>query len=69
MRSLNLAVWFLVQVHYAAFLETMECSFEKLLVALADNLWKGKRNTQLEDIVIKSWLPSVEKITGNYFLK
>lgn len=30
----------------------MECSFEELLIALADILWKGKRNAQLEDMVI-----------------
>ena len=31
---------------------TMECSFEELLVALADTLWKGKRNDRLENLVI-----------------
>lgn len=33
--------------------QTMECSFEELCIALADSLWKGKRNTQLEELVIK----------------
>jgi hypothetical protein len=33
--------------------QTMDCSFEELLVALADNLWKGKRNAPLEDEVIQ----------------
>lgn len=28
--------------------QQIECSFEELIVALADNLWKGKRNTELE---------------------
>jgi hypothetical protein len=32
--------------------QTMECDFEELVVALADNLWKGKRNTELENNVI-----------------
>jgi hypothetical protein len=32
--------------------QQMECSFEELVVALADNLWKGKRNTELEHKVI-----------------
>jgi hypothetical protein len=30
----------------------MDCAFEELMVALADNLWKGKRNTDLENIVV-----------------
>ncbi len=29
-----------------------ECSFEELLVALADNLWKGKREEELELMVV-----------------
>lgn len=28
-------------------------SFEGLIVALSDKLWKGKRNTQLEELVIR----------------
>jgi HD domain len=32
--------------------QTIECSFEELVIALADNLWKGKRNTDLENKVI-----------------
>jgi putative nucleotidyltransferase with HDIG domain len=32
--------------------QKMECDFEELVVALADNLWKGKRNTELENNVI-----------------
>jgi hypothetical protein len=31
----------------------MACSIEELLVALADTLWKGKRNSQLEELVIQ----------------
>jgi hypothetical protein len=30
----------------------MECSFEELVVALADHLWKGKRNVELESKLI-----------------
>jgi ABC-type Fe3+-citrate transport system substrate-binding protein len=30
----------------------LKCSFEELVVALADNLWKGKRNVELENLVI-----------------
>jgi hypothetical protein len=33
--------------------DTMDCCFEELLVALADTLWKGKRNAQLEGEVIQ----------------
>jgi hypothetical protein len=33
--------------------QRMDCCFEELLVALADTLWKGKRNVQLEDEVIQ----------------
>ena len=32
--------------------QKIECDFEELVVALADNLWKGKRNTELENKVI-----------------
>jgi HD domain len=30
----------------------LECSFEELVVALADHLWKGKRNVELESKLI-----------------
>jgi HD superfamily phosphodiesterase len=30
----------------------LDCAFEELVVALADNLWKGKRNNELENQVI-----------------
>jgi hypothetical protein len=33
--------------------QTMECSFEELCIALADTLWKGKRNPQLEESIVK----------------
>jgi HD domain len=32
--------------------QQMQCSFEELMVAPADNLWKGKRNIDLEHLVI-----------------
>jgi HD domain len=32
--------------------QKLDCDFEELVVALADNLWKGKRNTELENKVI-----------------
>jgi hypothetical protein len=35
--------------------QTMECTLEELLVALADTLWKGKRSQDLENLVVK-WL-------------
>jgi hypothetical protein len=49
--------------------QTMECSLEELLVALADNLWKGKRNTQLEDIVIKRLAIQCKKDYWELFLE
>jgi hypothetical protein len=33
--------------------QTLDCSFEELLVALADTLWKGKRGEELENRVIE----------------
>jgi hypothetical protein len=32
--------------------QQMDCSLEELWVALADTLWKGKRNSQLEELAI-----------------
>ena len=32
--------------------QTLECSFEEYLIALADKLWKGKRENSLEKIVV-----------------
>jgi hypothetical protein len=40
--------------------QTMDCCFEELLVALADTLWKGKRNTQLEGEVIQ-WIATLSQ--------
>ena len=33
--------------------KVMDCSFEEICVALADNLWKGKRIDQLEEMFIQ----------------
>lgn len=33
--------------------QSMDCSLEELLVALADTLWKGKRKPDLEELVIR----------------
>ncbi len=32
--------------------ETFDCSFEEYLIALSDKLWKGKRESKLENLVI-----------------
>jgi hypothetical protein len=31
----------------------MECSLEEICIALADTLWKGKRNAQLEELLME----------------
>ncbi|NEO86879.1 MAG: HD domain-containing protein [Spirulina sp. SIO3F2] len=33
--------------------QTLPCSLEELLIALADKLWKGRRQTQLETMIIE----------------
>jgi hypothetical protein len=33
--------------------QTMECTLEELLIALADTLWKGKRSQDLENLFVK----------------
>jgi hypothetical protein len=33
--------------------QTMECSLEEICIALADTLWKGKRNAQLEELLME----------------
>jgi putative nucleotidyltransferase with HDIG domain len=37
--------------------DSMECSLEELVVALADKLWKGKREEALERVVVQ-WVAS-----------
>jgi hypothetical protein len=34
----------------------LECSLEELIIALADNLWKGKRNEELEQVFLSRLL-------------
>ena len=43
--------------------EMMECSFEELIIALADKLWKGKREVNLEKAVIER----ISKLTNQDF--
>lgn len=33
--------------------KTLDCSLEELTIALADNLWKGKRNDELEQLFLE----------------
>jgi len=49
--------------------QTMECSLEELLVALADTVWKGKRNPQLEDLVIKRLAKQCNKDYWEFFVE
>ena len=41
----------------------MECSIEELIIALADKLWKGKREVDLETAVIER----ISKLTNQDF--
>ncbi|MGD1914180.1 MAG: HD domain-containing protein [Rivularia sp. (in: cyanobacteria)] len=43
--------------------KTMECSIEELIIALADKLWKGKREVDLETAVIER----ISKLTNQDF--
>jgi hypothetical protein len=45
-----------------------ECDFEELVVALADNLWKGKRNTELENRVITKVASLIHKDFWDLFV-
>lgn len=47
----------------------MECSFEELLIALADILWKGKRNAQLEAMMIARLARKCNKEYWELFLE
>jgi hypothetical protein len=44
-----------------------ECSFEELLVALADNLWKGKREEELELMVVDQTAKKIGKNRWDIF--
>jgi hypothetical protein len=49
--------------------QMMDCCFEELLVALADTLWKGKRNVQLEDKVVQQIAALGQKDYWELFVK
>ena len=46
----------------------METSFEELVVALADTLWKGKRNEVLEKLVVEGAAARVGRPFWNVFV-
>jgi hypothetical protein len=48
--------------------QQLECSIEELLVALADNLWKGKRNSQLEELVTQRLAASGDRDYWELFI-
>jgi putative nucleotidyltransferase with HDIG domain len=48
--------------------QQMECDFEELVVALADNLWKGKRNSQLENKLIREVSSVIHKDYWDIFV-
>ncbi len=49
--------------------QTMECTLEELLVALADTLWKGKRNQDLENLVVKKLSKQYSKDYWELFME
>jgi HD domain len=49
--------------------QTMECTLEELLVALADTLWKGKRNHDLENLVVKLLLKQNNRDYWDLFME
>lgn len=49
--------------------QKIECEFEELVVALADNLWKGKRNTELENKVITKVAAMYKQDYWNVFVE
>jgi hypothetical protein len=49
--------------------QTMECSFEELCIALADTLWKGKRNSQLEELFIQNLATLCKKDYWSLFVE
>jgi hypothetical protein len=48
---------------------TMECSIEETIIALADNLWKGKRIESLESKVIEWFYNFFDKEIWEVYLK
>lgn len=49
--------------------QTMTCSLEELLVALADTLWKGKRNLQLEESIVKKLASQCDRDYWDLFVE
>lgn len=49
--------------------QTLECSLEELTIALADNLWKGKRNDALETLFLERIYPRTENDKWTLFLE
>ncbi len=49
--------------------QTLDCSFEELLVALADTLWKGKRNEELEKRVVEKTAQLLTREPWNLFIE
>lgn len=49
--------------------QTMECTLEELLVALADTLWKGKRSQDLENLVMQQLLKQCGRDYWDLFME
>lgn len=49
--------------------ETYECSFEEYLIALSDKLWKGKRETKLENLIIDIVAQKLNKDRWDIFVE
>ena len=49
--------------------QTMDCTIEEWLVALADTLWKGKRNDELENIVIDYVATQLHQDRWDFFIE
>jgi hypothetical protein len=48
---------------------SIDCSFEEYLIALSDKLWKGKRENQLENIVIDKVTEILNQDRWNIFVE
>lgn len=49
--------------------QTLDCSFEELLIALADKLWKGKRDEELEKRVVEQTAQFLNREPWDLFLE
>jgi hypothetical protein len=49
--------------------KSLECSLEELIIALADNLWKGKRNEELEQVFLEKLAQSSSQDKWELFLE